>query len=93
MLAYFLWDEHWDDGKGLVRYFVVEDGKATEAQHWFRGQDDITHGVITHHQGKRKIFFNEHLQGTIYTTAYGQDDYCEFYKFPDTMKIVDMICE
>lgn len=92
MLVYFLWNPGQDDGKGLVRCFPIENGKATEIQHWFRNQHDILHGIITLHKKEIKIFFSEHFQGTIYSTAYNKDKCNEFFKLPETMRIIDMIC-
>lgn len=92
MLVYFLWNSCQDDGKGLVRCFSIENGKAKEYQHWFRNQHDILRGVITLHKNKIKIFFSESFQGTIYSTAYNQDKCNEFFKLPGTMRIIDMIC-
>lgn len=92
VLVYYLWIERKDDGKGLVRCFSIKNGRAADTKQWFRSQNDIAHGVITLHNDKIKIFFNEHLNGTIYMTTYNQYNHSEFYKLPETMKIVDMAC-
>lgn len=92
MLISYLWIERKDDGKGLIRCFSIENGMATEAMHLFRNQHDMGQSVITLHKNKIKIFFYEHLQGTVYEAEYNQKDYHEFYKFPNTMRVVDMIC-
>ena len=92
LLVYYLWIEHKDDGKELVRCFPIKNGKATDSKRWFRSQHDIANGIIILHDGEIKIFFNEHLNGTIYMTTYNQHNYSEFYKLPETMRIVDMVC-
>lgn len=92
MLVYFIWRPMFDDGKGLVRCFTIENGEIIESKQWFRNENDIINGVITNHNDEIEIFFSEDRAGTIYTTAYHRKDFSEFYKFPETMYILDMTC-
>ena len=49
---------HRDDGKGLVRYFSVDNGCVKEIGQWFRGTRDIFKAVIGTMKGKEYIFLN-----------------------------------
>lgn len=92
LLVHFLWMSSRDDGNGLVRCFPIENGTIIESQQWFRNENDILKGVITCYEDEIRIFFSEHLRGTIYTTAYNRKDFSEFYKLPETMYIIDVTC-
>ena len=92
LLVHFLWMPRRDDGNGLVRCFPIENGTIIESQQRFRNENDILKRVITCYEDEIRIFFSEHLRGTIYTTAYNRKDFSEFYKLPETMYIFDMTC-
>ena len=93
LMVYYLWVESKDDKKGLIRCFVIKNNKFVEVKHYFRNQNDIAHGVVATLNDKITIFFNEYNRGTIYLAEFNNDKYYEFYKFPQTMRIVDIVCE
>ena len=90
ILIYYLYIGHRDDGKGLVRYFSVDNGCVKEIGQWFRGTRDIFKAVIGTMKGKEYIFFNSWLDNKIYSVGLTDNRAKLVCSFPQSMELCDM---
>lgn len=90
LLIYYLYIGYRDDGKGLVRYFSVDNGCVKEIGQWFRGTRDIFKAVIGTMKGKEYIFFNSWLDNKIYAVGLTDNREKLACSFPQSMELCDM---
>lgn len=93
VLTYHIYSKRLDNGEGLVKCYVIRDGKLINQKEWFSGKDDMKKAVLVKNGNSFYIFFNQYNSNKIYRSNYESDNYEEFYKLPNSMYIVDMISE
>jgi hypothetical protein len=91
VLTYHLYFEHLDNGMGLVRCYMIQDGKLIEEKEWFPGKYDMKKAVMAKNGESLSIYFNQYNNNTIYQTDYESKNYEEFYKLPKSMYLEDLV--
>jgi len=91
VLSYHLYFRNLDDGAGLVRCYLIRDGKIIEEKEWFSGKTDMRKAVLVKNKNSFYVFFNQYFDNAIYKTQYESNKYEEFFKLPNSMNLIDMV--
>jgi len=93
LLTYSIYQRCREEDMDLLNYYNIQKDDVVEHQKWTVAPEDVSQAAVSMSKGKEDIFFSHIFSNIIYRVDVASGKKEEFYTFPNTFSIKDMISE